>query len=57
MVTGDHLETAKFIAKDCGIRTREDQIAITGAEFREMSDGKLEEVLPKLRALARSTPK
>uniref|UniRef100_A0A6A7G4K6 Calcium-transporting ATPase n=1 Tax=Hirondellea gigas TaxID=1518452 RepID=A0A6A7G4K6_9CRUS len=57
MVTGDHLETAKFIAKDCGILTGDDsEIAMTGTTFREMSPEELEQTLPNLRVLARSTP-
>jgi Ca2+-transporting ATPase len=60
MVTGDHLETAKFIATDCGILTSPDHISMTGAKFRLLirnnAQKELEEIVPKLRVLARSEP-
>ena len=34
MVTGDHLETAKHIAKQCGILTCKEHVCMTGKEFR-----------------------
>ena len=37
MVTGDHLDTAKHIAKQCGILTCADHICMTGGEFRNLS--------------------
>ena len=37
-VTGDHLETAKHIAKEYGIVTFSDDVCMTGGEFRELSD-------------------
>lgn len=36
MVTGDHVETARFISKECGILTSPDQLCMTGADFRKM---------------------
>ncbi len=36
MVTGDNLETARYIAKDCGIITHPRHIAIEGTDFRAM---------------------
>eukprot|EP00486_Rosalina_sp_Unknown_P014513 CAMPEP_0201579392 /NCGR_PEP_ID=MMETSP0190_2-20130828/26911_1 /ASSEMBLY_ACC=CAM_ASM_000263 /TAXON_ID=37353 /ORGANISM="Rosalina sp." /LENGTH=769 /DNA_ID=CAMNT_0048013763 /DNA_START=180 /DNA_END=2486 /DNA_ORIENTATION=+ len=56
MVTGDHLETAKHIAKECGILTCSDHVCMTGGEFRELSDEDKKKVLPRLRVLARSKP-
>src|SRR5690554_3097554 len=68
MVTGDHLETAKFIARDCGILTDEEgsgdpetaQIAMLGSDFRKLIDNnremELREIIPRLRVLARSLP-
>jgi len=56
MVTGDHLETAKHIAKQCGILTSKEHVSMTGAEFRELSDEDKRKVLPRLRVLARSKP-
>mmetsp|Transcript_8941 Transcript_8941/g.29390 ORF Transcript_8941/g.29390 Transcript_8941/m.29390 type:complete len:1038 (+) Transcript_8941:510-3623(+) len=56
MVTGDNVLTAKHIATECGILT--DGIAMEGPTFRAMlgDEAKLNEVLPKLQVLARSTP-
>eukprot|EP01083_Nonionella_stella_P056300 148336_1 len=56
MVTGDHLDTAKHIAKQCGILTCADHVCMTGAEFRLLSDEDKCAVLPRLRVLARSKP-
>jgi len=55
MVTGDNLETAKAIAKRCGILT-EGGIALEGPEFRKMTPADLDVILPKLQVLARSSP-
>lgn len=55
MVTGDNIETAKAIAKQCGILT-EDGICMTGNEFRKTPKLELLEKLPKLQVLARSMP-
>jgi calcium-translocating P-type ATPase len=56
MVTGDHIETAKFIARDAGILTSPSQIAMTGPDFRAMTDSEKAEIIPRLRVLARSSP-
>ncbi|WVZ59839.1 hypothetical protein U9M48_009932 [Paspalum notatum var. saurae] len=55
MVTGDNINTAKAIARECGILT-DDGIAIEGAEFREKSPEELLELIPKMQVLARSSP-
>jgi Ca2+-transporting ATPase len=47
MVTGDNINTAKAIARECGILT-EDGIAIEGAEFREKNPKELLELIPKM---------
>jgi len=57
MVTGDHIETAKFIARECGILTAKHHIAMLGSEFRALTDEEKNEKLPNLRVLARSNPK
>ncbi len=59
MVTGDHLNTARFIAHDCGILTNNKQISMEGKDFRKLlkEDKKAcIEMLPMLRVLARSQP-
>ena len=35
MVTGDNLDTARFIAKDCGIISHPRQVALEGVQFRQ----------------------
>lgn len=55
MVTGDNIQTAKAIATECGILT-EGGIAMEGPNFRRLSPKMLDEILPKLQVLARSSP-
>ncbi|KAF5739472.1 Autoinhibited Ca2+-ATPase 1 isoform 1 [Tripterygium wilfordii] len=55
MVTGDNINTAKAIARECGILT-DNGIAIEGPEFREKSDEELLELIPKIQVMARSSP-
>ncbi|XP_075641938.1 calcium-transporting ATPase 1-like isoform X1 [Castanea sativa] len=55
MVTGDNINTAKAIARECGILTSEG-IAIEGPVFREKSEKELREIIPKLQVMARSSP-
>ena len=49
MVTGDNINTARFIARECGIFT--DGIALEGPAFRKMSEEELIPLLPKLQVL------
>ncbi|KAJ0039557.1 hypothetical protein Pint_27900 [Pistacia integerrima] len=47
MVTGDNINTAKAIARECGILT-DDGIAIEGPDFREKNLEELIELIPKI---------
>eukprot|EP01103_Thecamoeba_quadrilineata_P021547 TRINITY_DN9939_c0_g1_i1.p1 TRINITY_DN9939_c0_g1~~TRINITY_DN9939_c0_g1_i1.p1 ORF type:complete len:1009 (-),score=162.76 TRINITY_DN9939_c0_g1_i1:73-3042(-) len=55
MVTGDNIVTAKKIAQECGILTS-DGIAIEGPEFRKKTASEMDEIIPKLQVMARSSP-
>ncbi|KAF9621193.1 hypothetical protein IFM89_016687 [Coptis chinensis] len=55
MVTGDNINTAKAIARECGILT-DGGIAIEGPVFREKSLEELREIIPKIQVMARSSP-
>ncbi|MST04225.1 MAG: HAD family hydrolase [Candidatus Pacebacteria bacterium] len=55
MVTGDHAETAKAIARQAGIWKEGDEVII-GDELKTMSDKDLEEKLLKTTVFARVTP-
>lgn len=55
MVTGDNVATATAIASSCGIKTDEG-IVMEGPEFRRLSDEEMDQVLPRLQVLARSSP-
>lgn len=54
MVTGDNVVTARAIATDCGIYT--DGIVMEGPTFRNLGEAEMNEVLPNLQVLARSSP-
>ncbi|KAL2591408.1 hypothetical protein AAZV13_12G010500 [Glycine max] len=49
MVTGDNINTAKAIARECGILT--DGIAIEGPDFRNKSPQELMNIIPKIQVL------
>ncbi|XP_031284814.1 calcium-transporting ATPase 4, plasma membrane-type-like [Pistacia vera] len=55
MVTGDNIFTAKAIAEECGILTH-DGLAIEGPDFRAKSPQQMQEIIPKLQVMARSSP-
>jgi Ca2+-transporting ATPase len=47
MVTGDNINTAKAIARECGILT-EGGVAIEGPDFRVKSEEELQDLIPKI---------
>lgn len=56
MVTGDRKETAVAIAKEAGLLTDQDDVALTSAELAEKSDDELKKILPHLRVVSRALP-
>ena len=56
MVTGDRKETAVAIAKEAGILTEENDVALTSAELAALSDDEVKELLPRLKVVSRALP-
>ena len=56
MVTGDRKETAVAIAREAGLITRPEEVAMTSSEMAEKSDDELKAILPKLRVISRALP-
>lgn len=60
MVTGDNINTAKSISKECNILTLDDlsndYSCMEGPQFRKLSIQKRREIIPQLKVLARSSP-
>ncbi|KAL2060048.1 hypothetical protein VTL71DRAFT_9870 [Oculimacula yallundae] len=57
MVTGDNIQTAQAIAEECGIYTKATGgIVMEGPVFRKLTQDQMDEMLPKLQVLARSSP-
>ena len=56
MVTGDRKETAVAIAREAGLLTSNDDVALTSAEMAEKSDDELKKILPHLRVVSRALP-
>lgn len=56
MVTGDRKETAAAIAREAGLLTGGDDIALTSAEMAEKSDEELRKILPRLKVVSRALP-
>ncbi|CZT43099.1 probable putative calcium P-type ATPase NCA-2 [Rhynchosporium secalis] len=55
MVTGDNMITAKAIATECGIFTS-GGIVMEGPTFRKLNKTKMDQIIPRLQVLARSSP-
>lgn len=50
MVTGDSINTAKAIARECGILT--DGEAIEGPAFRDMNPEEIRKLIPSLQVMS-----
>lgn len=56
MVTGDRKETAVAIAKEAGLLSSNEDVALTSSEMAEKSDEELKSILPHLRVVSRALP-
>lgn len=55
LITGDHLETAKSVARDVGIMEADD-VLLTSDDIQKMTDVELTDVLNATTVIARATP-
>jgi len=55
MITGENLEAACAVARQCGI-LKPGGLAIEGSMFRKLSPMQLDQILPRLQVMARSSP-
>jgi len=56
MVTGDHIATARAVARQLGIIIEDDALAIEGARLNDMSDDELHELIDRVSVFARVAP-
>ncbi len=57
MLTGDGPETARSIARECGIYKKSaGHIVLTSSELAKLDDGEVKALLPKIRVIARALP-
>lgn len=55
ILTGDHPETARFVAQKIGFSVNDDEI-LTGMDLQHLSDKELKNALAKVKVFARITP-
>ena len=56
MITGDHLLTAKAIARDLGILSSEKELVLSGSELQKMDDVEFRSKVERIRVYARVDP-
>jgi P-type Ca2+ transporter type 2C len=56
MITGDHIETARFVAQETGIIRSADDGVYEASILDKLSQDELMKIIPNLRVIARATP-
>lgn len=56
MITGDNIDTATAIGKELNLITSKKDIIITSDELKNLTDEQIEDILPRLKIVARSLP-
>jgi len=56
MITGDKKETAISISREVGLLKDYDDVVLTSAELKELSDEQIKELMPRLRVVSRALP-
>ena len=56
MITGDNIDTAEHIAKECGILSSRRKALLDSDDLAKMNDEELKKILPNLAVLARALP-
>ena len=57
MITGDNINTATSIAKESGIITNKNDLALTSKEFNSLSDEEISNLYSQIKVIARALPK
>ncbi len=56
MITGDAKETARTIAKDCGIISNSTDLVLSSEELNKYTDDKIKSMIPNIKVIARAMP-
>lgn len=58
MITGDNPDTARVVARECGIISNKTarSVVLTGSQLSSMSDDEIAEILPQVAVIARALP-
>ncbi len=57
MITGDNIDTATSIAKEAGIITSKNDLALSSKEFNSLSDEEISTLYSRIKVIARALPK
>ena len=57
MITGDNIDTATSIAKEAGIITTKNDLALSSKEFNSLSDEEISYLYTRIKVIARALPK